>query len=436
MGIENSPDRFKHLDFMKMDRRTFLKAVGALGASLFLQTYRSDVVKALEFAETRIVWIHGGECTGCSESLLNGGEPDVLQAFDRLNIRLEYHELLLGQQGIYVDGEMVNTSELNSEILFEEVVKEEGYILVVEGAIANGPNGTGKYMILGGKTYKDIFRKAAENASLIVAVGQCATNGGVNSADSDIKDLMDFRGVAFTMEDGEKGMLQELGIEKPVININGCPPHPDWMLLTLGAVVLGKIKIPDDLPEVLDQWLRPKVFFPPDSVIHDNCPRRGFYDKGEFDTVVSGEKCLWKLGCKAPYTHADCAIRRWNGYHSLCPQSGSPCISCVSPGFPDSSRPFFQEIEDVGIAGTNIDTVAKVAIGASLLAVGAHAIRRVAVKEAPERKEPEEAPGKEPEEAPGKEPEEAPGKEPEEAPGKETEGAPDKKAGKDEGEDQ
>ena len=90
----------------------------------------------------------------------------------------------------------------------------------------------------------------------------------------------------------------------------------------------------------------------------------------------------------------------------------------------------------MGIAGTNIDTVAKVAIGASLLAVGAHAIRRVAVKEAPEGKEPEEAPGKEPEEEPGKEPEEAPGKEPEEAPGKETEGAPDKKAGKDEGEDQ
>ena len=110
--------------------------------------------------------------------------------------------------------------------------------------------------------------------------------------------------------------------------------------------------------------------------------------------MVSGPKCLWKLGCKGPYTHADCAIRRWNGYHSLCPQSGSPCISCVSPGFPDSSRPFFQEIEDVGIVGTNIDTVAKVAIGAALLAAGAHAVRRTAIKDKHEGKEekPEEKP--------------------------------------------
>lgn len=391
---EGNLDRFKNLDFMKMDRRTFLKAVGALGASLFLQTYRGDIVQALEFAETRLVWVHGGECTGCSISLLNGGEPDVLQALSRLNLRLEYHETLLAQQGIYVDGKVEGTSELNSEILFEEVIAEKGYILVAEGAIANGPKGTGKYCLLGGKTYKDIFRRAAENAAFIVAVGQCATNGGVNSADSEIRDLMDFRGVAFTMEDRDRGILTEYGLDKPVININGCPPHPDWMLLTLAAVVLGKIKVPDDLPYVLDKWLRPKVFFPPDHVIHDNCPRRGYYDKGEFDTMVSGPKCLWKLGCKGPYTHADCAIRRWNGYHSLCPQSGSPCIACVSPGFPDSSRPFFQEIEDVGIVGTNIDTVAKVAIGASLLAAGAHAVRRIAIKDKHEGKEetPEEMP--------------------------------------------
>ncbi|MCQ1535000.1 hydrogenase small subunit [Methanosarcina sp. KYL-1] len=395
MGEDGYLDRLKHLDFMKMNRRAFLKAVGALGASLFLQTYRSEIVRALEFSETRIVWVHGGECTGCSESLLNGGEPDLLQALKRLNMRLAYHEVLLGPQGIYVDGKMANTSELNSEILFEEVIEEKGYILVAEGAIPNGPRGTGKYCILGGKTYKDIFRRAAENAAFIVAVGQCATNGGVNSADSEIRDLMDFRGVAFTMEDREKGILREYGLEKPVININGCPPHADWMLLTLAAVVLGKIKVPDDLPYVLDELLRPKVFFPPDHVIHDNCPRRGYYDKGEFDTVVSGPKCLWKLGCKAPYTHADCAIRRWNGYHSLCPQSGSPCIACVSPGFPDSSRPFFQEIEDVGIVGTNIDTVAKVAIGGALLAAGAHAVRRIAVKDKPERKEEKEEKGKE-----------------------------------------
>ena len=85
-------------------------------------------------------------------------------------------------------------------------------------------------------------------------------------------------------------MLKELGIDKPVINIPGCPAHPDWILLTLGAVILGKIKVPEDLPAVLDEYGRPKVFFPPDHTVHDNCPRRGYYDRGEFDEEVGGAR--------------------------------------------------------------------------------------------------------------------------------------------------
>jgi F420-nonreducing hydrogenase I len=60
--------------------------------------------------------------------------------------------------------------------------------------------------------------------------------------------------------------------------------------------------------------------------------------------------------------------------------AGSPCISCVEPGFPDSSRPFFVEIEKTGIVGTNIGTVVGVAIGGALLAAGAHAVRRTVMK--------------------------------------------------------
>ena len=175
-------------------------------------------------------------------------------------------------------------------------------------------------------------------------------------------------------------------IDTPVININGCPAHPDWVFLTIGAIALGKIRVPDDLPEVLDRWHRPKVFFPPDHTVHDNCPRRGYYDRGEFETTVGGPKCLWKLGCKGPYSHADCATRHWNGHLTFCPQAGSPCIGCVQPGFPDSTRPFFVEIEDAGIVGTNLDTIAGVAIGAGLLAAGAHALRRTVFKK-PEEKE-------------------------------------------------
>ena len=271
------------VDFLKMDRRTFMKAVGAIGATAFLGTYQTEIVSALEFAETKLIWLHGSECTGCSESLLNAGNPDVGQALTKLNVNLAYHETLCAQQGIWNDGKLVNTSELNSEILLEELYKEGKYILVVEGSIPNGPDGSGRYLVIGNKTFKETLGEAAKNATAIVAVGACACWGGITSADSDVAKDTDYRGVAFAKTDASKGMLKELGIDKPVINIPGCPAHPDWILLTLGAVILGKIKVPDDLRAVLDEYGRPKVFFPPDHTVHENCPRRGYYDRGEFD---------------------------------------------------------------------------------------------------------------------------------------------------------
>jgi methanophenazine hydrogenase len=366
------------VDFLKMDRRTFMKALGAVGAAAFLQSQGAQLVKALEFAETKLVWLHGSECTGCSESVLNAGNPDIVQALQKLNVNLAFHETLCAQQGIWNDGKLVNTSELNSEILLEELYKEGKYILVVEGSIPNGPDGTGRYLVIGNKPFKETLAEAAKNAAAIVAVGACACWGGITNAASDVAKDTDYRGVAFSKTDASKGMLKELGIDKPVINIPGCPAHPDWVLLTVGAVILGKIKVPDDLPAVLDQYNRPKVFFPPDHTVHDNCPRRGYYDRGELDDQVGGPGCLWKLGCKAPYAHADCGIRRWNSSVSMCTQAGGPCIACVEPNFPDGSRPLYVEAEDKGaILGANIDTVSKVAIGAAAVAAGVHAVRRM-----------------------------------------------------------
>ena len=69
-----------------------MKAVGAMGAALFLDTYGAQMASAIEFAETKVLWIHGSECTGCSESVLNAGNPDIVQALQKLNVNLAYHE--------------------------------------------------------------------------------------------------------------------------------------------------------------------------------------------------------------------------------------------------------------------------------------------------------------------------------------------------------
>ncbi|SFM30632.1 hydrogenase small subunit [Methanolobus profundi] len=368
-------------DFLSMDRRTFLKVVGAIGASAFLGLHRSQITKALELSKTKIIWLHGAECTGCSASLLDAEDPDLTQALNKLSVDLVFHETLMAHQGIFVDGKPASTSELNSEILLDEAIEEGNYILVVEGAIANGPDGSGKYCMYGERTFKDMFAKAASNANMIMAVGMCAAFGGINTADSDLADLTDFRGVDFVKESHSKGMLTELGIDKPVINIAGCPSHPDWILLTLAAVILGKIDI-NDLDSVLDKYKRPLVFFPETNTMHDNCPRRGYYDRGILDEDFSGEGCLLKVGCKGPYARSDCGLRKWNGGVSMCTQAGSSCIGCSEPGFPDSTSPFYEMGEDKPLMyGVDIDTAAKVGTAAAAAGVGIHAIRRFVFKD-------------------------------------------------------
>ncbi len=157
-------EKFRNLDFMKMDRRTFIKAVGVLGASLFLQTYKNDMAKALaELPETKVVWLHGVMDSGCTISMLDGENPDIVEFLQLFNLNLMFQEVLMMQQGIFVDGELANTSELNSEILLEEILEHErGYILISEGAVANGPDGTGKYMMIGGGTLQRNLRESCK----------------------------------------------------------------------------------------------------------------------------------------------------------------------------------------------------------------------------------------------------------------------------------
>ncbi|WNY23113.1 Periplasmic [NiFeSe] hydrogenase small subunit [Methanimicrococcus hongohii] len=374
----NMIEQFKNLDILKVDRRTFLKAVAALGATSFVSMYGTQLADALAaFPQTKVLWLHGAECTGCSESALNAANPEFAEALSNLNVSLEYHETLLAPQGIFVDGKLVGTSDLNGEILLDELVKAGGYVLVVEGSIGNGPDGTGKINMIGTHTFKSIYEKCAKNAAAIIALGTCATYGGITVTDCDTKKYCDFMGVNQT-EDKKGGMNAVLGISnKPVINLPGCPAHPDWFFLTVAAVILGKINL-NDLSGILDDDGRPKVFYPPNNTLHDNCPRRGFYDRGVLDERFAEGGCLWKVGCKAPYVHADCALRKWNNGTSLCMQAGGPCIACVEPIFPNGSMPYFTERESAGVLfGINIGTVAALAIGAAVVAAGVHAVRRV-----------------------------------------------------------
>jgi hydrogenase small subunit len=88
------------------------------------------------------------------------------------------------------------------------------------------------------------------------------------------------------------------------------------------------------IPE-LDENLRPKVFYT--KVIHENCERRSYFEQGVFASDYSEEGCMYQLGCKGPVSHCDVSLRGWNNGVNWCVRSGSPCIGCTEPDYPDFS---------------------------------------------------------------------------------------------------
>ena len=367
--------KFENLDILKLDRRTFLKVAATVGATAFLGTYKMPIAKAIAEADRNVVWLHGSECTGCTVSFLNAEHPDVIQAVTKLNVMIQYHETLMAQQGLFVDGAAVENAALNANYALEQFLDSgKPFILVVEGCVPQGPDGTGDYCKIAGKPFLDEVKHVAEKALITVAIGTCAAYGGVPATPPNPTDTA---GLQFlkTTKGGVLGAGYTSKAGLPVINIPGCPAHPDWVLLTLAAAILDKV--PADF---LDRYQRPKPFFPPAHTIHENCPRRGFYDIGELDTEYAGGKCLWKLGCRASVTHSDCPLRLWNDGHNMCTQAGAPCIGCVEPTFPEGT--LVEEIEKIPmLVGVNINTIAKVAVGAAAIGVGAHAVRRIVMKE-------------------------------------------------------
>ena len=192
------------------------------------------------------------------------------------------------------------------------------YILAAEGAVSLKDNGS--YQTIGRKDGREItgleaVKRLGERAAHVIAVGACASHGGVSAARPNPAQCV--------------GIQDVLG--RKVIKLTGCPCHPDWFMGTLAYLILY-----GEPP--LDQRNRPLMFY--STTIHDRCPRRSYYDNGIFAEKLGEETCLFMLGCKGPITEIDCPIRRWNGHVNWPVGDDSPCIGCAQFGFPDAMEPF------------------------------------------------------------------------------------------------
>jgi hydrogenase small subunit len=276
-----------------------------------------------------VVWLQGAGCTGCSVSVLNAVSPRIQNLLlDELvpgrQLNLLFHATIMAGQG-----------EPVIEVLKDTEKERKGnYILVLEGAIPTAEGGI--YGSIGEKDGEELtIQKSVEqlgkNALLVVAAGTCAAFGGIPAAKPNPTGCK-----------GVKELFDEKGIKTPVVNLPGCPLHPEWFTGTISVILFSGLEALE-----LDNLNRPKLFY--GKLVHENCPRRADFDKGKFASKPGEAGCLYMIGCKGHYTSADCPLRQWNNGVNWCVRAGSPCLGCVEPEFPDGTSPLYEKIsfEDI-----------------------------------------------------------------------------------------
>jgi hydrogenase small subunit len=355
-----------------VDRREFVKTVTLAAAAIGLSsTVTTQIVEAAaKGLKPSVIWLHFQECTGCTESLLRTANPTLADLILDL-VSLDYHETLFAAAGYQIEDALHTAMEAN----------KGKYVCIVEGAIPTKDDGI--YCKIAGKTALEIVNTVAADAGAIIAIGACASWGGIPSADPN--------------PTGAKGAPAVLE-GKTVVTLPGCPANPYNLLGTvLQYAVLGTLPALDD---------KGRPTFAYGRVIHDDCPRRGHFDAGRFvqkfgDEAHRAGYCLYKMGCKGPATHANCSLLHFGEVPGSWPIGlGHPCFGCTEqklgfrvalhdtvdierPTPPDTYPPIKADQGNVGAIATGLAGV----VGGALVGAGYMASKKLGDEPADKKKE-------------------------------------------------
>jgi NiFe hydrogenase small subunit HydA len=366
-------------------RRQFLKHAGATAALLGLsEAMIPQIARALQelvSGKPPIIWIQGQNCTGCSISFLNSNYPSVAQlVLDELSVR--YQPNVMAAAG-YKAMDAINATVKDAK---------GKYVLVVEGPIPTNENGdyctfgleSGTKDLMGNPVPKDKpievwMQELVPGAAAVLANGNCASFGGIPAANASV-----------TGSTPVSKIVAQIDKSKPVVNVGGCPSHPDWFVGTALDVLLWLNGVKGK--PSLNENLLDKQFF--GRLIHENCERRASFDSGLFlenwnDNNPDFNLCMFKQGCKGPVTYADCPTRRWNSQVNWCVGASGPCHGCASPDFYSDLSPLYTELPNMHFAGITpaVDVVGWVAAGATAVGVGAHYLYKQLGKEPEDKPE-------------------------------------------------
>ncbi len=259
-------------------------------------------------------------------SMLSTETPNLVQLLDSAALELLWHPSLS------------NLSPRDRMRLFEGLAAGEQPldILMIEGSILHGPDGSGSFDTYMGRPKKDWVSDLAERAAYVVAVGTCAAYGGFgHQAPTHARGLQWDR-----LEPG--GLLGadfRSGAGLPVINLAGCPCHHDVITGTLLALT-------SDLPLPLDEYNRPSHWY--GVMVHQGCTRNEYHEYRVEESDFGQKGCLFfHMGCHGPLVGGPCNKLLWNQRSSKT-RVGVPCFGCTHPGFPPP-HPFFSTRNIEGI---------------------------------------------------------------------------------------
>ncbi|MGH7706418.1 MAG: hydrogenase expression protein HypE [Vulcanimicrobiaceae bacterium] len=282
-----------------------------------------------------VLWIPAGlSCDGDSVSLTAATQPAIeeiaLGAIPGLP-KVAFHWPLIAYS--------LGGAEFLEAFFKAERGELDPFVLVIEGSIANETiKAEGYWTGFGNEPGTDQPRtlstwidKLAPKAWAVLAVGTCATYGGIHAMQGN--------------PTGAMGALDYLGWDWrssagiPVVCVPGCPVQPDNLSETILYLLWQAAGYAPMIP--LDDAGRPQWLF--GATVHEGCDRGGYYEQGDFATEYDSPKCLVKLGCWGPVVKCNVTKRGWMGGIGGCPNVGGICIGCTMPGFPDKFMPFMDE---------------------------------------------------------------------------------------------
>lgn len=278
---------------------------------------QAAVNPAQPIAELFVIWIGGASCEGCTMAVLGASRPgleDLLlgQVPNMPRVRLLHPALAVESGDAYI-------------AQLEAAAKGElaPFVLILEGSVLDETlAGQGYFSRLGRHlTVAAWLKRLAPRAEAVIAIGSCATWGGIPAAigsPTGAMGLEDFLGRNYISRGG-----------LPVINVPGCAPSGAAFIDTVIYVVYHLAQL---VPLDLDDQRRPRWLYR--ELTHPMPPRTDYLP---VESYLEANRPA--VGCHVP---SDGWMRGIGG----CVRVGGACIGCTDRDFADRyfefARPTYQ----------------------------------------------------------------------------------------------